>query len=448
MKLFTTNPYRVLGIKANASAPEKQKVKNRIAAYIKVGKPPVLDFDLSPPLEKIIRAQELIDLKSNEILSDEDKIKHGLFWFVSGGIVDDIALSNLTEAKDIDKALANFEKGSQDFVVSERSISSIINHSTLEIICYPEHKDRKRLKIAINRKLEIASSDHYLSLLLNLLNPNNTTITSRVVKPEIVEAAKELLKELFRSEKEESLYLDFFSDQTEIIAELKEKNNQQLIRTIKEFVRNCENKRNQILDNETDKPLLNKSARIADDLLTQTENLLKRVSRVNGPDSIIVLNIYEEVINEVNYCAVGATNKFQEDFNRLVQYDKPAGIRYIKTNGKFCYDDILKVIEKALNFIKSINCPAREQITRNLEVLKSTQIDWRNLYDHVSQTNETAGTRGGTTSSSSNGAADSWIFIVIVIGAIVGLVVGGFGGLIGGGIAGIILVGIIANFTN
>ena len=97
MKLFNTNPYRILGIKANASAPEKQKVKSRIAAYIKVGKAPMLDFDLCPPLEQIERTQELIDLKSNEILSDEDKVKNALFWFVSGGTIDDIALSNLTE---------------------------------------------------------------------------------------------------------------------------------------------------------------------------------------------------------------------------------------------------------------------------------------------------------------------------------------------------------------
>ena len=67
MKLFDSNPYRVLGIKANASAPEKQKAKAKMAAYIKVGKDPVLDFDLSPPLKKITHTQELIDLKSNTI---------------------------------------------------------------------------------------------------------------------------------------------------------------------------------------------------------------------------------------------------------------------------------------------------------------------------------------------------------------------------------------------
>ena len=386
MKLFNTNPYRVLGIKANASAPEKQKVKNRISAYIKVGKVPVLDFDICPPLKQIERTQELINLKSNEILSDEDKVKHALFWFVSGGTVDDIALSNLTEAKDVDKALAIFEKGSQRFVISQRSLSSIINHSSLEIICYPQHKDKTRLKTAINRKLEIASSDRFLSFLLNILNPNNTTITSKVVKPEIVKTLKELLKELFRTRKEESLYLEFFSDQKEIITEIKEKNNEQLIQTIKKFVQNCEIKREQMMEYQTGKSLLDSIAKIGDDLLTKTEHLLKKVSRANGRSSMIVSNIYEEVFSEVNYCVVGASNKFQEAVGRMVEHDTSAGIGYIKTTGKYCYDDILKLTERAFNIIQPISTPSREQITSNLEALRSAQIDWRNLHERLTTT--------------------------------------------------------------
>ena len=70
---------------------------------------------------------------------------------------------------DIEKALSNFEKGSQGFIVTERSISSIINHSSLEIITYPEHRDKHRIKLAIERKLAIVNSDRHLSLLLQLL---------------------------------------------------------------------------------------------------------------------------------------------------------------------------------------------------------------------------------------------------------------------------------------
>ena len=419
MKIYNSNPYRVLGIKANASAPEKQKVKNRIAAYIKVGKPPVLDFDLSPPLEKIIRTQELIDLKSNEILSDEDKIKHGLFWFVSGGIVDDIALSNLTEAKDIDKALANFEKGSQDFVVSERSISSIINHSSLEIICYPKHKDRTRLKTAINRKLDIASSDSYLSLLLKSLNPNNTSITSRVLKPQIIETSKNLLKDLFRSQKEEDLYLEFFSDQKDIIEEIQEKNKQIQIRTIKQLVRECENKREIILNNESGKSLLNKSAEIGDNLLTKTESLLEEMKKSYGSNSMSVSNIYEEVFTEVNYCCVVASNMFQESFNRMTEQDMTRVAAYVKNNGKSCYEAILNLNNRSYNLISSINTPIRNQISQNLEVVRSTRNNWRQIYDTVSAARSSTNYSGGASDSSGSEDYSGIISLVVVVVVII-----------------------------
>ena len=419
MKIYNSNPYRVLGIKANASAPEKQKVKNRIAAYIKVGKPPVLDFDLSPPLEKIIRTQELIDLKSNEILSDEDKIKHGLFWFVSGGIVDDIALSNLTEAKDIDKALANFEKGSQDFVVSERSISSIINHSSLEIICYPKHKDRTRLKTAINRKLDIASSDRYLSLLLKSLNPNNTSITSRVLKPQIIETSKNLLKDLFRSQKEEDLYLEFFSDQKDIIEEIQEKNKQIQIRTIKQLVRECENKREIILNNESGKSLLNKSAEIGDNLLTKTESLLEEMKKSYGSNSMSVSNIYEEVFTEVNYCCVVASNMFQESFNRMTEQDMTRVAAYVKNNGKSCYEAILNLNNRSYNLISSINTPIRNQISQNLEVVRSTRNNWRQIYDTVSAARSSTNYSGGASDSSGSEDYSGIISLVVVVVVII-----------------------------
>ena len=146
MKVFNENPFRVIGVKANATAPEKQKAKATISAYTSIGKEPELDFDLCPPLQKIARTKDLIDLKSNMILSDKDKLVNALFWFISGGTIDDIALTNLTKSKDIDKALRNFEAGSNNYIINAESVCSIINHSTLEIITYKEHKSESRLQ--------------------------------------------------------------------------------------------------------------------------------------------------------------------------------------------------------------------------------------------------------------------------------------------------------------
>ena len=427
MNLFNLNPYRVLGIKANATAPEKQRVKNSIAAYLKVGKPPVLDFDLSPPLADINRSQELIDLKSNEILSDSDKLKHSLFWFISGGTIDDIALSNLTKSKDLEKALSIFEKGSLGFIVSERSITSIVNHSSLEIITYPEHKDKHRLKNAIENKLAIASSDSSLTMLVKLLNPDNPKALSIQIKPAIIEMTKSLLKDLFPLEKEEKLYLEFFSGQKDIIEKIKEQNNQKRIRTIKVFVHECQEKRVQILENESGRSLLIKSAQIGDSLITKTEALLSEMRNSHGASSMIVTNIYEEVFDEVNYCCVGASNKFQQNFGDLIKGQARNQLKlFVKSAGKFCYDDIVNLNDRAYNIIHAIDTPVRNTIKKNLEVLKSTRNDWRSVSDTVAANNSTGG--GGFTGTStgskggSTGTSAGSDFVEIAGGCLVGII--------------------------
>ena len=422
MNLYQSNPYRILGIKANASAPEKQKVKNRIAAYIKVGKSPILDFDLSPPLKGVVRTQELIDLKSNEILSDKDKVKHALFWFVSGGTIDDIALSNLTDSKNIDKALTNLESGSQNFEINERSVSSIINHSSLEIISFSQHKDKSRLKSAINRKLDIASSDRYLSFLLNLLNPNNTTITARSIKPEIIEASKQLLKDLFTSVDEDKLFIEFFSGQKEILQELKEKKGRKLISSIKNIVRNCEEKRNRTISSRAPSPFLqlNKIARLGKTLMSDTRGLLKEVESTYGRSSIIVANIYDEVLSEVNYCGVGASNSFQENFSTKLESNVELGRQFVRDNGRTSYNEIIEMVEMACRMVNHIDTPIKSQLNQNLEAMREAKNDWVGLCGQVSDDSPPrASTYNASTSTGNEDYSGCVLPVIIGIGLLI-----------------------------
>ena len=423
MKLFNSNPYRILGIKANASAPEKQKVRARIAAYIKVGKAPVLDFDLTPPLKAIERTQELIDLKSNEILSDEDKVKNALFWFVSGGTIDDIALSNLTESKDIDKALANFQKGSKDFVISKNSICSIINHSTLEIICYAEHKDKTRLKAALNRKLDIASSDEHLSILLSFLNPNSARILSNTIKPDIIQNAKLLLGELFPTNKKEKLYSEFFSDQKEIIEELKEKKGRQLISAIKKLVNTCSERRGEIIYEESGRSILNSSARLGKELMDDSRGYLKELSKIHSSNSIILENCYEEVLSEVNYCGVVAANLFLSAFNSAFKENQALGIMFLKTNKASAYDEMVEMNALAVKMAQGMDIPIKSQINENHKIVKETRGKWRGWCNQVGANNSSSSRSSSSrsSSSSSSGLSDEtqgcliWVVIGVVL---------------------------------
>ena len=413
MKLFNQNPYRVLGILANASAPEKQKVKARIAAYIAVGKPPILDFDLCPPLENIERTQEFIDLKSNEILSDEDKLKHAIFWFISGGTIDDIALSNLTKSKDIEKALSNFEKGCKGFVITEQSVTSIINHSSLEIINYVSHGDKGRLKKAIENKLAIVNSERHLNFILNLLNPTHSQLLDKEIKEPVIEMAKSIVKDLFPTKNEDELLMEFFSGSPDILNEIAEKNIQTWVRSIKEHVQNCENKRDTILRKSSGRKILDNLAFIGNELLDSTNPILNKVRNSSQPNLITISNIYSAVFEEVNYCAVGASNKFLDEFNILMDRNNDLAKAFVKNAGPDCFDDIINLNTKAYRLLKSVDIPIKEQIKNNLDIIKEHADVWRNIANGTSD--EGCGDSIGGCVGKIFEIFGSWIIIGIIL---------------------------------
>jgi len=169
VQLISNNPFRILGVKANASLSDRNQQANLIAQYLKIGQSAKLDLDITPPLEPLTRTKELIDLQASRIFSTEDKILHSLFWFVEANGIDKIALKHLTGSKDIHKALSDFEKGCRGFVVSPESYSAILNHSTLQIIAYKQHKDLDKLKSAIANKFDIITNKKTLAQIKDLV---------------------------------------------------------------------------------------------------------------------------------------------------------------------------------------------------------------------------------------------------------------------------------------
>ena len=96
MQLIENNPYRVLGVKANATLSDRKQQANLIAQYLKIGQSAKLDFDITPPLSPIKRTKEMMDLQGSRIHSTEDQIVHSLFWFVEANGIDKIALKQVS----------------------------------------------------------------------------------------------------------------------------------------------------------------------------------------------------------------------------------------------------------------------------------------------------------------------------------------------------------------
>ena len=160
MQIIEENPFRVLGIVSNATPNELKESEVLIKRHLDIGQNAKLKFDISPPMKPINRTNELVAYKTSGIKSPQEKALHAIFWFAKGNSIDNIALQKLKDSKDVDMALADFEKGCYDFKVAENNYTSIINHSTLDLIAFEQHKSEDRVTKALaselgNSKIEL-----------------------------------------------------------------------------------------------------------------------------------------------------------------------------------------------------------------------------------------------------------------------------------------------------
>lgn len=376
MKLFETNPYLILGIKANATPAEKEKARNTITAYLKIGKDPILDFDLCPPFKQISRSVELIDLKSNEILSESDRIIHSLFWFISGGIKDDIGLSKLTSTKDIEAAKESFLKSSKNFNIDEESVCSIINYSTLEIISFTVHKDRTRLKEALSHKLSIVSTKDGISHLCKWMNINNSRIVFKDVQKEVLNRSKNLLIELFPEEDKDHLMKEFFEKHKELYEEELKELNLRKIQQIKSFVEQTKKERELILKGFSEKGTVNvselfrNSGRLGKDLQSNTAGKLKEIKNSFGIKHTSTVLIYESVLDEINYCGVLALNSFMDKVSNSSDSRKKELFRSLNSED---LTPIISMTNLAIQNLGDVDTIILRTIKENLEFYSKLQ---------------------------------------------------------------------------
>lgn len=109
MDIITHNPFRVLGVFANASKKEILSSKGKIAAFAKVGKAVECPSDFVTLLDSVDRTETSIRKAESQITLSEDRLKASLFWFWSLTPVDKIAFYHL-RGGDINKAVDIWRK--------------------------------------------------------------------------------------------------------------------------------------------------------------------------------------------------------------------------------------------------------------------------------------------------------------------------------------------------
>jgi len=361
MQIIQNNPFRILGVKANASLSDRNQQANLIAQYLKIGQSAKLDFDITPPLEPLTRTKELIDLQASRIFSTEDKILHSLFWFVEANGIDKIALKHLTGSKDIDKALLDFEKGCRGFEISTDSYSAILNHSTLQIIAYKQHKDLDKLKSAIAYKFDIVTNTTTLALVKELVAADGMNTDVQKILKLAMPKLKELLKELIPSENTDKLLLDIFKSNTVIYPSLRNQVIEALLAKVSAKVDTAENEMKIILQGTYRNSMIGKGVTLGKRLIRETKKPLKEIEALLGKIDPVYTEAMNKVFTEVNFHGI-------LPFNMLIQKINENTELGLSTTSLLTGCDLTGVISlfnSAIRNLAGVDIPIKETLKQN-----------------------------------------------------------------------------------
>ena len=128
--MILNNPFHVLGLVANCGKREETRRGSQIERYLEVGKPLVFQDDLYFPSCR--RNGITVKRALTRIQDARDRIGPGLFWFTSGGSIDEDGLCKL-HSGDLHGALAIWQRVEGRSIVLEYA-SSINNFGTISLL--------------------------------------------------------------------------------------------------------------------------------------------------------------------------------------------------------------------------------------------------------------------------------------------------------------------------
>lgn len=136
-KIVLQNPYRILGVYANATKKDIVANKGKATAFLKVNKPVEYPLDLKGILSPLARTLELMNEAEAHLAIAKEQIKYAQFWFMQKmSPLDDIAFNHL---------LAGNTAGAIEIWSKQESLSSLQNR----LVCYLiEGKHELAVKVA------------------------------------------------------------------------------------------------------------------------------------------------------------------------------------------------------------------------------------------------------------------------------------------------------------
>lgn len=137
MKQVKQNPYRLLGIYANATTKERLANQSRLQAFLKVGKSVSFPLDLTSYLGEVERSEAVIATANANLTLPQDQIRYAQFWFVRDTPIDTVAFNHL-ESGDLAQAVEIWEQRETPSSLQNLIICSLIREEYAEALSYAE----------------------------------------------------------------------------------------------------------------------------------------------------------------------------------------------------------------------------------------------------------------------------------------------------------------------
>ena len=307
MQLIKNNPYRLLGLPANASERELQKQLAIIKRFAEVKQSKSFDYDFIF-LGPLVRNEGIIKDAANKIEQATNKIFYALHWFINYNHIDDTAIGYLKQ-NNADKAIEIWDKLVNASPINENNFNAYLNLSTIIL----GHK-------SLNGSVNLENLERGVQLKLSLLSSNVFEKFSSEVGGEI-------------STNKSDYYIEKFIDEILNVLIRYSKQNKitvkQIIDTFSKLPGNAKNIALNKFSSDPIKKLDDKvehttqerkknpknGSKLGEKLFLDCRDQLHNLKSILGLSSLQYQSIANKVASEILQCSIEYFNAFQNDFN-------------------------------------------------------------------------------------------------------------------------------------
>ncbi|WP_315543079.1 hypothetical protein [Capnocytophaga leadbetteri] len=291
MKNFLENPYRIIGVLANASEKDLQQRKSKIQAFARIGKAIDSEFDFSF-LPAIERSSEQIERAFASIEQAQDKVNHALFWFINATPIDAEALGLLKKGN-IQKAGEIWSEIVVSRTITAKNFSAFANLSTL----YLKYNNPFHRTSALRIKTDLVESEAFTDFVHLVADQTATVDTQKQLEW--------LIEELLIDFKDKSKKILLFSCicSTQVQQLVAKYFTQEPIHLVETEVAKAEKGRKDAPRN---------AYQIGKTLFATTKAPLSELQKILGSNDLNYKRLSDSVAKTLTQCSIDYVNALQE----------------------------------------------------------------------------------------------------------------------------------------